>query len=94
LGVDPVLFGEAAPFVSAKAAAEALISYIERELARGTRLHAVTRHVLGLFRGVPGARAFRRYLATEAIKPTADAAAFRAALALIADIDAHTVAAA
>jgi tRNA-dihydrouridine synthase A len=54
----------------------------------------VTRHVLGLFRGVPGARAFRRHLATEAIKPTAGAAAFRAALALIADIDAHTVAAA
>ena len=54
----------------------------------------VTRQVLGLFRGVPGARAFRRYLATEAIRPAAGAAAFRAALALIADIDAHTVAAA
>src|SRR5512133_1521473 len=92
LGVDPMLFGEPARFASAKAAAEALISYIERELARGTRLHAVTRHVLGLFRGVPGARAFRRHLATEAIKPAAGAAAFRAALALIADIDAHTVA--
>jgi tRNA-dihydrouridine synthase A len=94
LGVDPMLFGEPARFASAKAAAEALISYIEQELARGARLHAVTRHVLGLFRGVPGARAFRRHLATEAIKPAAGAAAFRAALALIADIDAHTVAAA
>jgi len=94
LGADPVLFGEPPPFVSAKAAAEALIPYIERELARGSRLHAVTRRVLGLFRAVPGARAFRRYLATEAIRPAAGAAAFRAALALIADIDAHTVAAA
>ena len=44
--------GAASP--SPKAAAEALIPYIERELARGTRLHAITRHVLGLFRGVPG----------------------------------------
>jgi tRNA-dihydrouridine synthase A len=54
----------------------------------------VTRHVLGLFRGAPGARAFRRHLATEAIKPTAGAAAFRAALRRIADTDTRTAAAA
>ena len=89
LAVDPVLFGEAAPFASPKAAAEALIPYIERELERGTRLNAVTRHVLGLFRGVAGARAFRRHLATEASKPAADAAAFRQALALVVDMDAQ-----
>jgi tRNA-dihydrouridine synthase A len=82
-----VLFGAPAPLDSARAAAEALIPYIERELLRGTRLHSVTRHVLGLFRGVPGARAFRRHLATEAVKPGADAATFRAALALIVDLD-------
>jgi tRNA-dihydrouridine synthase A len=94
LAVDPALFGERAPFPSPKAAAEALIPYIERELARGTRLNAVTRHVLGLFRGVPGARAFRRHLATEAVKPGATAATFRAALALVADAPAtHTAAA-
>jgi tRNA-dihydrouridine synthase A len=96
LAVDPALFGEAAPFPSPKAAAEAVIPYIERELARGTRLHAITRHVLGLFRGVPGARAFRRHLATEAVKPGATAATFRAALALVVDTDgqmSHTAAA-
>ncbi len=54
LAVDPLLFGTPAPFNTPKAAAEALIPYIERELARGTRLHAITRHVLGLFRGAPG----------------------------------------
>ena len=91
LAVDPMLFGEPAPFASPKAAAEALIPYIERELARGTRLNAVTRHALGLFRGVPGARAFRRHLATEASKPAAGAAAFRAALALVVDMDAQMV---
>src|SRR5262245_54206103 len=89
LAVDPVLFGESARFASPKAAAEALIPYIERELARGTRLNAVTRHVLGLFRGVPGARAFRRHLATEASKPASGVAAFRQALALVVDMDAQ-----
>jgi tRNA-dihydrouridine synthase A len=96
LAVDPALFGEGASFPSPKAAAEALIPYIERELARGTRLNAITRHVLGLFRGVPGARAFRRHLATEAVKPGATAATFRAALALVVDTDgqmSHTAAA-
>jgi tRNA-dihydrouridine synthase A len=89
LAVDPALFGESAPFASAKTAAEALIPYIARELARGTRLHAITRHILGLFRGVPGARAFRRHLATEAVKPGADIATFRSALALVVDSDAQ-----
>jgi tRNA-dihydrouridine synthase A len=83
LAVDPQLYGAPAPFSDAKAAATALIPYIECEVARGTRLHAITRHVLGLFRGVPGARAFRRHLATEAVKPGADAATIRDALALV-----------
>jgi tRNA-dihydrouridine synthase A len=96
LDVDPALFGAPAPFASPRAAADALIPYIERELARGARLHAITRHVLGLFRGVPGARAFRRHLATEAVKPGASADTVRGALALVMDTDAqmpHTAAA-
>jgi tRNA-dihydrouridine synthase A len=86
LAVDPLLFGDPSPFASPKAAAEALVPYIERELARGARLHAITRHLLGLFRAVPGARAFRRHLATEAVKPGAGVATFRAALALVPDV--------
>ena len=85
LEVDPLLYGEPAPFASAKEAALALIPYIERELAKGVRLHAITRHVLGLFRGVPGARAFRRHLAVEAVKPDADASVMADALALVLD---------
>ena len=61
LAVDPLIFGAPAPFASPKAALEAFIPYVERELARGTRLHSMTRHILGLFHGVPGARAFRRH---------------------------------
>src|SRR5512141_2067570 len=69
LCVDPIIYGEPAPFASPKAAAFALVPYIERELRQGVRLSAITRHMLGLFRSVPGARAFRRHLATEAVKP-------------------------
>ena len=66
-------------------AIEAFIPYAERELARGTRLHAMTRHVLGLFQGVPGARAFRRHIATHAVKPGAGIAVLRDALGLVVD---------
>jgi tRNA-dihydrouridine synthase A len=85
LSVDPLFFAEAAPFASPKAAAAALIPYIERELARGMRLHAVTRHLHGLFRAVPGARAFRRALADAAATPHAGAEYLAAALALVVD---------
>ena len=83
LEVDPVLFGQPAPFASAKQAVEALIPYVTRELARGTRLYAVVRHILGLFHAVPGARAFRRHLATEAVKPGAGPDVLHDALARI-----------
>ena len=84
LPVDAALFDEAAPFTSPKQAAAALVPYIERELRAGTRLHSITRHLHGLFRAVPGARAFRRHLAGAA---TSDAGAefLLAALRLVAD---------
>ncbi|WP_263858943.1 tRNA dihydrouridine(20/20a) synthase DusA [Rhodopseudomonas infernalis] len=73
LDVDPELFGEAAPHASMKQALEALLPYIERQLAQGVRLHAITRHLIGAYQGVPGARAFRRYLSEFGVKPDADA---------------------
>ncbi len=48
LDVDPQIFGVPAQFTSSKQAAFALIPYIERELSKGVKLHAITRHVLGL----------------------------------------------
>jgi tRNA-dihydrouridine synthase A len=83
LAVDPLLFGAPAPAASAHAALEALVPHIAREFARGTRLHAVTRHVLGLFNGVPGARAFRRHLAMNAVKPGAGVEVIADALAFL-----------
>jgi tRNA-dihydrouridine synthase A len=85
LAVDPLVFGEAARFASAKEAAAALVPYIERELAQGTRLHAMTRHLHGLFRAVPGARAFRRHLAGAATSPHAGAEILIEALAFVGD---------
>jgi tRNA-dihydrouridine synthase A len=85
LAVDPQFYGAPAPFASVKEAGLALVPYIERKLAKGTRLAAIIRHVLGLFRAVPGARAFRRHLATEAVKPGAGAAVLADALALVLD---------
>jgi tRNA-dihydrouridine synthase A len=85
LAVDPLVFGEAARFASAKEAAAALAPYIAREIAQGTRLHSITRHLHGLFHAVPGARAYRRHLAGAASTPHADAEYLRAALALVAD---------
>ena len=93
LAVDPELFGENAPFATPAQAALALVPYIERAVARGVRLNAITRHAVGLFHAVPGARAFRRHLATAGIKPGADAETFLAALALVREEAACTAAA-
>jgi tRNA-dihydrouridine synthase A len=83
LGVDPEIFGEAAPVADAFAAVEACEPYIAARLAEGVRLHAMTRHMLGLFAGRPGARAYRRHLATEAGKPGAGLATLRDAVARV-----------
>jgi tRNA-dihydrouridine synthase A len=71
LDADPFFFDEAAPFAGAAAAAGAFIPYVEARLAEGVPLHAMTRHLLGLFNGFPGARGWRRHLAVEAAKPGA-----------------------
>ncbi|WP_373353371.1 tRNA dihydrouridine(20/20a) synthase DusA [Pseudoroseicyclus sp. CXY001] len=58
---DPAIWGEGEG-VDPVAAALAMLPYIEDHLAAGGRLHQVTRHMLGLFQGRPGARAWRRML--------------------------------
>jgi tRNA-dihydrouridine synthase A len=83
LGVDPVLFDEPALFADSRAALEAYLPYVRSQLNRGVPLSAMTRHLLGLFAGQPGARAFRRVLATEAVKPGANLDVIARALAEI-----------
>jgi tRNA-dihydrouridine synthase A len=85
LAADPELFGEAAPHATMKDVFEAMVPYIEAELAQGTRLHSIVRHLHGLFRAVPGARAYRRQLGNAAATPNAGTAHFASALALVLD---------
>jgi tRNA-dihydrouridine synthase A len=80
---DKYLFGEEPPAASAAAAIEMFIPYVEARLAEGVPLHAMTRHLMGLFNGYPGARAWRRHLAAEAVKTGAGVGTLRAALAYV-----------
>jgi tRNA-dihydrouridine synthase A len=85
LAADPELFGVATPYATMKDVFEAMIPYIEDQLAQGTRLHSIARHFVGAFHGVPGARAFRRHLAENGVKPGAGAHVLRDAIALVED---------
>ena len=93
LDVDPELFGEAARCATMKDVFEAMLPYIEAQLAQGTKLHAMTRHLVGAFHGVPGARAFRRHLAEKGVKPGAGANVLCEAIALVEDRAVEPVAA-
>jgi tRNA-dihydrouridine synthase A len=85
LGVDPELFGEDAPVADAFAALEAFRPYVREQVRQGVRLHAITKHLLGLFPGQPGARLFRRHLSTETLKPGAGVEVLDEAVAIVRD---------
>ena len=61
----------------------AMEDYVAAELAAGTPLAAMTRHMLGLFQGIPGARAWRRHLSEQAHRPGAGLSVLRDALAQV-----------
>ena len=79
---DRRLFGAEADVGPAEAV-ERYRPYIARELAAGTHLAAMTRHMLGLFHGAPGARTWRRILTVESVKPGAGLEVVDAALAAV-----------
>jgi tRNA-dihydrouridine synthase A len=93
LSADPELFGEPAPYAAMKDVFEAMFPYIENELAKGTRLHSIMRHFVGAFHGVPGARAFRRHLAENGVKPGAGVDVLRDAIARVEHREAASIAA-
>lgn len=78
--VDDRIFGAKKEGKTAHQIAEAMQPYIEAELSKGTRLHHITRHMLGLFHGQPGARQFRRILSEEANRDGADLSTYQSAL--------------
>lgn len=81
--VDQQIYNENTPIISRQEAAEAFMEYIEMELSRGTRLHHMTKHILGLFQGQPGARGFRRFISENAYKPDAGTEVVQQALQAI-----------
>jgi len=68
LDVDARVFGSEAPVMTRQAAVEAYFPYIERNLAVGVSLHAMTRHMLGLFASQPGGRLWRRVLSERGVR--------------------------
>ena len=79
--VDQQLYGSNAPIKSREKIAEEFLNYVDNELAKGTRLQAMTRHILGLYHGMPGARQFRRHISENAYKPGATIDVLTTALA-------------
>ncbi len=83
--IDRALFGEEPPVRTRREAVAAFLPHIARELNAGAPLNAMTKHLLGLFNGLPGARAFRRHLSENAVKPGADVTVVETALGFIGD---------
>ncbi|MEJ2020197.1 MAG: tRNA-dihydrouridine synthase, partial [Maritimibacter sp.] len=81
LEADALIFGGEPAGQSAHDVARAMLPYIEAHLAAGGKLHDITRHMLGLFTGRPGARIWRRMLSEGAHKPGAGPELVAAALA-------------
>ena len=82
--VDPLLYGTPAPLESRHAALLAMLPYVQAQLDAGVPLGHISRHLLGLFQGMPGARAFRRLISENAHKPDAGVKLLRDALEKIA----------
>ena len=83
--VDHVLFDNQLPVTNAVAAVKAMYPYIEKELSQGTYLGHITRHMLGIFQGIPGARQWRRHLSENAHKQGADLTVLENALKFVTE---------
>jgi tRNA-dihydrouridine synthase A len=68
---------------------EAMCEYTDRHIASGGRLSHVSRHMVGLFSGLPGARRWRQMLSTDATKPGASSDVLREAYATVAEASAE-----
>jgi tRNA-dihydrouridine synthase A len=87
LDVDQRIYNDDRQTLSMEEAVYAMFPYIEEHLAAESemkgKLNHITRHMLGLFQGYPGARKFRRYLSENAFKPEANTDTLLTALSLI-----------
>ncbi|CAJ0993446.1 tRNA dihydrouridine(20/20a) synthase DusA [Pantoea sp. Nvir] len=81
--VDHELFSQNKLIPNLVAVVRSMYPYIEAQLSKGIHLSHITRHMIGLFQGLPGAHQWRRYLSENAYKPGADVRVVEAALALV-----------
>jgi tRNA-dihydrouridine synthase A len=79
--IDSAVYGDDHRLPQRREIVEALVPYIEREMAEGHSLHSMTRHVMGLYQGMPGVRAWRRVLSEKVHRPGAGIATLMEALA-------------
>jgi len=90
--IDPILFGAKRTAGSRDAVVDALLPYVARQMANGARLNHITRHILGLYQGVAGARKFRRHISENAYKKGAGIEVLREAYALVKQAQGQLVA--
>ena len=83
--VDEALFGMDSPLKSRDDVIAALLPFAEQHIAQGGQLNHVTRHILGLYHGVPGAKKFRRHQSENAYKKEAGISILAEAYALVSD---------
>ncbi|KGQ70290.1 tRNA-dihydrouridine synthase A [Chelonobacter oris] len=81
--VDQALFDPQSAVVTPHQAVEAMLPYIENELAAGTHLNHISRHMVGAFQGCKGAKQWRRYLSENAHKPNAGTEVIQTALSFV-----------
>jgi len=81
--VDQQIFGVEKEVIKRSDVVKAMYPYIEQELSNGAYLGHITRHMLGLFQNMPGARQWRRYISENAHKPGSGIEVVEAALAKI-----------
>lgn len=81
--VDRRLFGDEALPPTRAQVIERLLPWTEAQLAQGVPLHRITRHILGLFQGQPGAKSWRRHISEQAHRPGSGIAVIEQALGLV-----------
>lgn len=84
--VDALVFADPHPVPSRHDVVRQMIPYIEQELAKGNHLSHITRHMLGLFQGLSGARRWRRYLSENSCRPGAGIDVLLAAMASVPEV--------
>ena len=92
-GAGRRIFGDDAPPPGREAVVRRLLPYAERQVARGVPVKSITRHILGLFNGLPGARLWRRHLSEAAHRPGAGPEVIEQALARVLEVQSRRAAA-